>query len=207
MLGRVTTSFLASTLALVVLSVSIVRTIGPKYVFSQTPKLADEITKPRIAGVDYYLAFPGVLPDSFLWPLKVLRDRIWIVLTRDPLKKSEIYLLLADKRLAASSALIEGGKYELGVSTLTKAEKYLESAVSQERLARGSSAETGQFLEKLALASLKHREVLEEIILKVPEDAKPVVNQTLDYSKKAYEETSHGLAEVGRPIPLSPFVE
>ncbi len=73
--------------------------------------------------VDYFLAYPGMLPDHPLYFLKMARDRVWLWLTPDPLKKAELLLLFADKRLGAGKALIEGNKIKLGVTTVTKAEK------------------------------------------------------------------------------------
>jgi len=51
----------------------------------------------------------------------------------------------------------------LGVSTLTKAEKYLERAIIQERIARQKGKDTTAFLEKLLLATKKHEEILLEL--------------------------------------------
>lgn len=81
--------------------------------------------------VDYFLAYPGVLPDHFLYPIKMIRDRIWLWLTMDPLKKAELLLLFADKRLGAGKVLVEGNKVDLGITTFSKAEKYLQRAANQ----------------------------------------------------------------------------
>lgn len=114
-------------------------------------------------SVDYFLAYPGILPDHFLYPVKMARDRIWLWLTFNPLKKAELMLLLADKRLGAGKALIEGNKTELGISTLTKGEKYLERAIAQEKIAKESGENTQLFSDKLNQAVLKHEEILLEL--------------------------------------------
>jgi len=110
--------------------------------------------------VDYFLVYPGVLPDHFLYPIKMVRDRIWLWLTMDPLKKAELLLLFADKRLGAGKVLIEGNKVDLGVTTFSKAEKYLQRAANQERVAAQKDKDTMDFVKKLYNASLKHEEVL-----------------------------------------------
>jgi len=110
--------------------------------------------------VDYFLVYPGVLPDHFLYPIKMVRDRIWLWLTMDPLKKAELLLLFADKRLGAGKVLIEGNKVDLGVTTFSKAEKYLQRAANQERVANQKDKDTMDFVKKLYNASLKHEEVL-----------------------------------------------
>jgi hypothetical protein len=67
--------------------------------------------------------------------------------------------------------------------------------------------DTSEFLEKLALSSLKHREVLETMSTQAPEDAKPVFNRIGDYCKKVYEQSSHALREMGKNPPPSPFYD
>lgn len=138
--------------------------------------------------VDYYLAYPGILPDHFLYPIKMIRDRILLFLTTDALKKAELYLLFADKRIGAAKSLIEGGKEKLGVTTATKAEKYLEKAINQEEIAQKSNKETTVFLEKLGKATRKHEEILEELQTKVKEQARETIEATLKHSRQNQEE-------------------
>ncbi len=137
--------------------------------------------------IDYYLPYPGILPDNILYPLKMVRDRILLFLTFDPVKKAEKLLLFADKRVNAARSLIEGGKIELGISTLTKAEKYLERAINQAEEARKAGKNTFLLDEKLVKATLKHQEVLGEVLEKVPEEAKASIQDALSYSRKGYE--------------------
>lgn len=134
---------------------------------------------------EYVLAYPGILPDHPFYRLKMLRDRIWGFLIRDPLKKSQWCLLMADKRIWASQLLAEKGKFDLSVSTATKAEKYLEQAVQKayqaEEMGKGDEA----FFEKILDASLKHLEVLHDILEKVPDESKPTVELIFKYPQSA----------------------
>lgn len=192
-----------------ILLISVLRTASVKYEFSElhAAKVQDE----KVLGedtviIDYYLAFPGkVLPDNPLWPVKALRDRIWLWITTNPSRKAELNLLFADKRVAASKLLFERDKPEIGYSTLTKAEKYLWQASVQEKKNRKEGLDTGEFLSRLAKASLKHALVMDEIMDFAPEDAKPGVIQTMDSAKKVYEGAKNGLLEKGLPIPENPF--
>lgn len=137
--------------------------------------------------VDYYMVYPGILPDHILYPLKMVRDKILLWLTFDPVARAERFLLFADKRLGAAKALIEGGKTELGISTLTKGEKYLEQAIEQAEKAKGAGKETAALYEKLAKATLKHQELIGEMILGVPEQTQSTVRETMRYSQQGYE--------------------
>ncbi len=138
--------------------------------------------------VDYFLVYPGLLPDHPLYPLKMIRDRIWLWLTTNSLEKAELLLLFADKRLGAGKALIEGNKIELGITTLTKAEKYLERALNQERIAAQKGKETKVFLEKLSQATLKHQEVLNELKEKVPESFRSNLEIVMGYAQRGYRQ-------------------
>lgn len=126
------------------------------------------------AKVDYYLPYPGILPDHPLYFLKMIRDRIWLFFTTDSLKKAEIFLLFADKRINAAQFLVNGNKASLGVSTALKAEKYLERSINQIESVKDNQEKAKVFKEKLALSGGKHEEILSEI-QKVIGD-----NQTLD---------------------------
>lgn len=191
--------------AFAVLILSVLRTAEVKYKFSSSNQIA-RTTYEKSAKIDYYLVSPGrVLPDSPLWPVKAVRDRIWVWITTDPTRKAELYLLLADKRLGASKTLFEEGKPELGFSTLTKAEKYLESASNKERENRGKGIETTEFLQKLAKASLKHFEVMQEIYELAPEEAKPKIVEVEFYPKRVFEDARNALLGKGITPPENPF--
>jgi hypothetical protein len=174
-----------------ILGVSVVRTTAQTSTKFKIAPLANVSPSPAVtptpAKVDYYLAYPGILPDHFLYSIKMVRDRVLLFFTNEPLKKAELLLLFADKRLGAGQALIEGGKAELGVSTLTKAEKYLERAIEQAKVAKNAGKDTTAFYEKLRGATLKHQEVLEGVEQKVPEQAKPVIEELKKYSRAGYE--------------------
>lgn len=135
--------------------------------------------------VDYILVYPGILPDHPLYSLKMIRDRILEFLTRDAVKKAELFILFADKRLGAGRALIEGGKADLGVTTITKAEIYLERAVDQASLAQQEKKEVGNLFEKLEESLRKHIETLEELLEKAPDSAKPGLESASKNSQKS----------------------
>lgn len=205
MFGRAISTILAFFIAFAILAVSLFRSASVKLVFSQSPSPSPA---PEMEEVIYEFAYPGrILPDSPFWTAKVIRDKMWLSLTTNPLKRAEKLLLFADKRLASSKILFERKKPELAVSTLSKAEKYLEQAVKQERIAAERGMDTGEFLDKLAIASLKHRQVIEEEFSIAPEDAKPVMTETLNYPKQMFEEVKVTLGQEGRDLPVSPFEE
>ena len=144
-------------------------------------------TLPTPASVDYFLAYPGILPGHFLYPLKMARDRIWLFLTADSLQKAQTLLLFADKRLVAGKVLIEAGKNDLGITTLSKAEKYLERALIQGKVAKEKGEDTESFFNTLQKASQKHQEVLLEIQEKLSEEGKKELEEVIKYPKRIYK--------------------
>lgn len=121
--------------------------------------------------MDYYLPYPGILPDHPMYWLKMIRDRVLLWLTRDPVKKSERLLLYADKRIGAAQALAEGNQLELAVSTATKAEKYLAQVIDK------VADQEGELKGKVKQAGLKHMEILKTLEERLEEESKGVLLQ------------------------------
>lgn len=191
--------------AFAILSISILQSTSISYSFTaQTSGFSVlGITSPEI---DYQMPYEGrVLPDSPLWVLKAARDRLWYLITSSPLRKAELALLFSDKRLMSAKILLENKKPDIAISTLTKGEKYLEVAVAQESIARSQGYDTSTFLTRLAVASLKHRQVVESLMPLVPEDGKPLVIKMEDYSKNSYKAAKDVLNSKGLPLPINPF--
>jgi hypothetical protein len=196
--------FVTFIVAFAILSVSFLQSASVSYVFATPPP---EVTLGSEApDIDYVIPYPGrISPDNPLWSLKAIRDRVWYTVTISPLKRAELALLFSDKRLAASKSLFEEKKPDIAVSTLSKGEKYLEIAVKEEAIARSKGFDTSDFLTKLATASLKHRQVIEELMPLVPEDGRPTVVQSEDYAKNAYKSSRDALSSRGLESPKNPF--
>jgi hypothetical protein len=193
------------TLAFLILIISIFRIAEVKYVFSQAPS-PTPLNSPKPVSIDYNLPDPGsISPDSIFWPLEALRDRIWLTFTINPSKKADIYLLLADKRLGDAKLLFEKENPDLGISVLTKAEKYLELAMKEEEVAQKQGNNTTDFLKRYSMATLKHREVLEELMADAPEDARPLIVKMENYPKTLFNSARDGLLEAGATVPQNPF--
>jgi hypothetical protein len=194
-------------LAFGVLSISVLESASVKYAFtSPTPEPSGGLGSKPSPKIEYQLPYPGtILPDSPFWSVKALRDKIWYALTTNVSKKSDLSLLFADKRLVMAKSLFEKDKPDLAFSTLTKAEKYLETALGLEKEARSRGMDTTSLLTKLATASLKHRQLIGEILLMAPEGAKPGIIKIEDYARTAYKQTSETLNSKGIPSPISPF--
>lgn len=114
----------------------------------------------ELAPVDYSLPYPGILPDSPVYFLKVWRDQVMTWFISDPVQKSFYTLLLSDKRMAAGEALINSGKKVLGVATVVKANDYFLQAVDLAQSAKKAGKKTDDLVAKLVVAGAKHDEIL-----------------------------------------------
>lgn len=111
-------------------------------------------------GVNYQLSYPGILPDHRLYILKVLRDKIYDRLLRDPVARVQFRLTTADKRLFMGIMLWEKDKKRLAESTISKGSKYFEDAYESYEEARKAKRDVSQFRDTLILAALKHEEII-----------------------------------------------
>lgn len=186
-------------IAFAILLVSVLRSATPKFAYSPMV-LSEKVNIEKGFSIEYVLAYPGkILPDNPLWYLKVLRDKVWYAITFNSSKRAELNLLFSDKRLNSSLELFKKNKSDLGLSVLTKSGKYIESASNM-------LGDDKDLYEKLALASLKHREVIEQDILPLtPEDLKPDVIKAEDYSKQVYGKIKDKMLSTGLVPPENPF--
>lgn len=145
----------------------------------EAPKVA---TPP--ATVKYDLAYPGTLPDSPFYKLKVLRDRIILSMISYPQKKMEYYLLQTDKGILASAILVDKGKTQLAVETALKAENNYTLIAHEIKSAKKADKE---FVKKLETAALKHQEVLESLSKRVKGEEKKTFETVKDFSKRNLE--------------------
>lgn len=195
--------FTALLVASLILLVSIFKSAIPVYNYTQATNLAQSTQEEK---VEYSLPYPGdVLPGNVLWLPKVFRDWFWVFVNRNNSKRSELYLLYANKRLRMAQSLIRAKDANLGIPTALKAEQYLQNAYDEQETAAKNGTDTGDLLEKLANASLKHKEVLEFLMDSAPEDARPRLNEIIDIPRRIYDVSILRLSEKNRHLPPTPL--
>lgn len=137
----------------------------------------------KSSASDYTLPYPGLLPDSPVYFLKIIRDRIVVFLTSDPLKKAEFNFLTSNKRLAAGIALFERKKFTLSESTLSKGENYFEDAISELKSAKQAGMNIDSMLLNLSQASQKHILVITDLEKRSPKETKKMFLELLKRAK------------------------
>lgn len=200
MIKKILVSLFILFFSAIILVVSLFR--STKVSFSFNEKNIPILEESELNVVNYELPFPGKIGiDSPFWSIKVVRDKVWVLTTSNLEEKANIYLHLGDKRLAMAISLMNENDYNKAVETAIKAEQYLNQAyqISQ------NFDEEDYF--KLTFSALKHREVLEWMRTKLPDDAKPVVVKHLDISKSIFELSSQRLRDLGENPPIDPFLQ
>lgn len=124
--------------------------------------------------IDYALPYPGILPGTPVYPLKVLRDRIVEFFISDPLKRAEFYLRQGDKHLSAGELLVikDRKNYSLAESTISKGENYMERSLSQIPTIQAIQLEEIELLNRLSTAFKKHQQVIKNLEENAPPDVK-----------------------------------
>jgi hypothetical protein len=130
----------------------------------------------QIRSVQYDLPYTGILPDNPLYFLKALRDNILNLFITDPVKKSEYDLLMADKRLSGAQALLEKGKDDLAITTLSKSGNYFYQAIQLTATAKRQGEDANGAIATLVTASMKHQAVIYQMI----QEAKPSTKGNLE---------------------------
>lgn len=147
------------------------------FVFALAPSVFAQTT-------DTDLPSPGLLPDSPVYFLKPLGEKIRGLFVFGEDSKALYALKLADKRLSETKALSDKGEDELATDTAEQAGKENENA--QEHLAKAESE--GKYVtavvERLAANSARQQAVLTKVLEKVPEQAKAAIQRAMERSKR-----------------------
>lgn len=124
----------------------------------------------------YTLPYPGLLPDSPLYGLKMIRDKIIEFIISDPIKRIEFNLLQADKRLNAGIYLSNQEKWELAQETVSKAENYFEIAIGKTYEAQKQGIDTKSLQERMSFSKEKHKQMILFLEGKAPNNQKDKFN-------------------------------
>lgn len=136
--------------------------------------------------VDYQLPFPGILPDHPLYTLKKIRDWLLFAFNRNPVKKIELNLLFADKKIGMAQNLVEKKQFVLSIDIILESQTdLLKSAQELPSLFKNNLLPVG-LPDKLELSAKKHREIINEIIFQIPNEyEKEKVKQALKLNDQA----------------------
>jgi len=158
------------------------------YLVIEVRNVEDSNIKLEAQSNDYTFPSPGMMPDSKLYKLKVLRNKIVEKLIIGYVKKIEFDLFMADKIIYASKLLMEKGKIDLSKETALKGENYYSMLVQNYNMALLSHEQIPSWLDrKITLAAIKHQEVFKHLENKVTGEDKKTFQIVSKFSKINYD--------------------
>ena len=130
----------------------------------------------------------GITPDSWMYGFKRFFEDIDLFFTFDDVAKAEKYLKYAELRLAEAKEMAEKGKPEFVDDLIEEYEDNLEKANEISKIAQQLGKNVTKVTELVAVATSIHVDVLENVLEKVPEQAKPSIQRAITSSKRGNEE-------------------
>ncbi|MDI6734071.1 MAG: DUF5667 domain-containing protein [Patescibacteria group bacterium] len=146
------------------------------------------VSNVALAQTTSTLPDPGITPDNPFYFLKTWKEQIQLFFTFDAEQKARQYLHLADVRLAEYQKMIEKGKQEIADKTLQKYEDQLNRALEKAKELKDKGKDIVGFTKNIEETTVKHLQVLQENLAKVPEAAKQGLERAIEASQKGIEQ-------------------
>lgn len=123
----------------------------------------------KIWAQEYVLPYPAFMPGSPFYRVQEIIDKLQEFYSFGSLAKFKYHLGMADKRLVEAKTLFEYKQYLLASQAFPNYEYHLKSAYAFLVRAGKEGKNTSEKRVVLKSAINKHREVLQELINKLPE--------------------------------------
>lgn len=132
---------------------------------------------------DVSLKDVGLLPDSFLYPMKTWWEEVRLFFAFSDEKKAELELKFANRRLLELKKLCdEKDKCELAEKLAPKFQNRIERAIQKMEKAKENGKSVDEIIEKLKENQERQQAVLEKVYEKVPEPAKESILEAMEKS-------------------------
>ena len=150
---------------------------------------------PVKAQTEVELPSAGLTPDNPFYFLERFFEEIGNFFTFGDVAKAERYAKLAAERIAEVKAVIEKGKPEAAEIALKKYQEQLEKSLTKAEEAQVKGKSVAEVIEIVSQATAKHLTVLEEVLEKVPEEAKSAILHAREVSKTGQVKALEALAK------------
>lgn len=131
----------------------------------------------------------GIPPDSPFYFMQKTGERFKLIFTFDSLEKAKYQLQLIERRAEEIKYLAERGR--LTVEKAIELQKKIEALINnaRERLdqAIAGGRDARELIEKMQTILERQQKVLENVSLKVPDEAKAVIQKALEVSRRGRE--------------------
>lgn len=137
---------------------------------------------------------PGITPDSPFYFFERFFEGVGTFFTFGDVAKAERYAALAAERVAEAKAVVDKGKPEIAERALTRYQDQLEKALAKADQAQAKGKSVSEVTETVAQATAKHQTVLEEVLERVPEQAKAAISRAREVSVTGQAKALENLA-------------
>lgn len=141
-------------------------------------------------------ASPGILPDSPLYLIERLKQKMVLILTFDQKAKAEKLFDYAEERLAETEALLTKKNPKLAEETLGRYVSFLLRGQDALQKAEAAGARVAALKELQTEASIRQQVVLQNIFERIPEEGRAGVLKAMDASRTVFLLASQTLPEV-----------
>jgi len=127
-------------------------------------------------------------PDNIKYPIKKIRDNLWIELSKVPKEKSEVFLLIADKRMFETIELINNkNKDEIIIKTLKESVFCLKEAKNILSKENKKDIEISKVDLQIDQAGLAYEDIVKSFSYKNKEIDK-IIDELEKWNQKNYQE-------------------
>lgn len=133
------------------------------------------------------LPSPRILPDHPFYPVKTFLEKVRLWLTFDSEAKARFRIFLAEQRLAELNAMIAKNKWQYVEKLKEEYEKEVNETEKETNKTFGLGRNATTLLEHICNETYKHITVLERILSKVPEAARPGLERAIEASIRGHE--------------------
>jgi hypothetical protein len=129
----------------------------------------------------------GITPDSALYALDKLIEKIQIAIITDAVKEADLIANIAQERLAESEAMADKANVELAQKALEEYQIDLEKAVAMIETAMEDGKEVSGVMKSINDANLEDAVVVAKILTSIPEEFRAEVKAGIEVLVKATE--------------------
>ena len=140
---------------------------------------------------------PGMLPDNPFHPFQDFFEQLQLFFAFSPEAKANIHLQLAEKRLAELNLVIEQNKTDLVPILSDKFEKELNDTENEINSAKTLGQNVTEIAQHVAGETFKHQLVLQNLLDKVPEQARPSIVNAINKSQEGHIAAVESILESG----------
>jgi len=124
------------------------------------------------------------LPDDPLYQAKRQTETAELNASFDPLERATLHTRHAEERLAEAKSMVSKGRHKFVGNLLKNYETSINGAMSEINRAQIQGRDVSEALSAVERSTRKHTEVLNDLLGKVPEEARPAIKHAIEVSQR-----------------------